>query len=86
VQRDEHLVSVVQECVYVCCFFRTEGQCAFGERESCYVVADGCVICGPLNFRLAFLGMFAMYYMLNVAYPACSSSTLEFIQRLVMPI
>ena len=65
--------------MHVCLY--AKGQSTFGDKDSCYIVADGCVICGPLSFRLAFLGMFAIYYVLNLAYPTGSASTLEFIQR-----
>ena len=62
--------------------FSNTGDVPFGDAPS-YVVFEGQVVCGPVEFRIAFLTLFAMYYVLNMAYPACIAATLEFVQRSV---
>jgi hypothetical protein len=45
------------------------------------VVVDGIVVCGPVDFKVAFAVMFASYFVFNNTYPKEVAASLEFIQR-----
>lgn len=65
------------------CYINRAGATPF-MRDSCHVVVDGLVICGPVDFQMAFAVMFAAYFVFNIAYPKDAAATLEFIQRQVL--
>jgi hypothetical protein len=53
----------------------------FKREAACFVVVDGIVVCGPVDFKVAFAVMFASYFVFNIAYPKEVAASLEFIQR-----
>ncbi|XP_046899729.1 uncharacterized protein LOC124483350 isoform X4 [Hypomesus transpacificus] len=55
--------------------------------ETFMVSADQCIVNGSVtNFGDALFLMFALYYCLNISYPATLGTTLEFLQRCIFRI